>query len=150
MIVNGFSLLKYAPIDDMQATKQYAHGVSWGMSEAGYDIRIKQDVTLGPECRFLLASTVERFDMPYDLVGIVHDKSSHARRGLSVLNTVLEPGWAGYLTLELAYFGSEPLHIPAGSGIAQVVFHRTTDEAAYNGRYQDQANEPVPAIVAVR
>ena len=84
--------------------------------------------------------------MPPNLVGIVHDKSTWARRGLSVFNTVIEPGWKGFLTLELVYHGVEPLHIPAGSGIAQVIFHRTSDHAEYVGKYQNQRNEPVPAI----
>ena len=42
-------------------------------------------------------SSIEFFNMPKYLVGIVHDKSSLARQGLSVFNTVIEPGWKGYL-----------------------------------------------------
>ena len=34
-------------------------------------------------------------------MGIVHDKSTWARRGLVVQNTVIEPGWHGYLTIEV-------------------------------------------------
>ena len=100
------------------------HGVSYGLGEAGYDIRIKQGVALNPVSRFILASTVEYFNMPKNLVAVVHDKSTWARQGLSVFNTVIEPGWRGYLTLELVYHGSEELYIPQGAGIAQVLFHR--------------------------
>ncbi len=84
--------------------------------------------------------------MPDYLVGVVHDKSTWARRGLSVFNTVLEPGWKGFLTLELVYHGRDRLHIPAGSGIAQVLFHETMDYASYDGKYQNQADKPVGAI----
>ena len=161
MIINGIALLDAAPIVDMVKGKMVGPGgTSFGLGEAGYDIRIKQEIhfsTLmehrivycGAEAcpgRFTLASAMDEFQMPDDLVGIVHDKSTWARRGLSVFNTVVEPGWKGFLTLELVYHGEGELLIPAGSGIAQVIFHRTSQPAHYNGKYQGQANEPVEAI----
>lgn len=160
MIVNAQTLFAMAPIKDMESVKKTGHGVSYGMSEAGYDIRIKQDVRfrkLGSDwviyvddkpkvySKFTLASAIEEFQMPSNLVGIVHDKSTWARRGLSVFNTVVEPSWKGFLTLELVYHGNEDLIIPAGSGIAQVVFHKTSDEAFYQGKYQGQEDMPVAA-----
>ena len=163
MIVNAAHLIAAAPIKDMQWYKESGPGgVSFGMSEAGYDIRIKQTIHFLEEIgtgkrivrfdfpnqqygRFALASAIEEFDMPTDLVGIVHDKSTWARRGLSVFNTVIEPGFKGGLTLELVYHGEGELIIPAGSGIAQVVFHQTTDEARYSGKYQFQSTDPEPA-----
>lgn len=147
MAVNGQTLLDLAPIKNMLRTKEKAHGVSHGLGEAGYDIRIKQDVVFTPHMsRFQIASAIEEFDMPTCLVGVVHDKSTWARKGLSVFNTVIEPGWKGFLTLELVYHGCErSFHIPAGSGIAQVIFHKLTDHAEYSGKYQHQADEPVKA-----
>jgi dCTP deaminase len=145
MIRNGAKLWLDQPVQPMFDCKMKAHGVSYGLSEAGYDIRIKQDVILHPFKRFALASTIEKFHMPYDLVGIVHDKSTWARRGLSVFNTVIEPGWKGYLTLELVYHGWKPLHIPAGAGIAQVIFHKLESRTTYVGKYQDQPDRPVEA-----
>lgn len=165
MIINQNELLGLEPIKNMVRTKQKSNGVSWGLSEAGYDIRIKQDVVFNGEYRnsirthnpdgtrtdkkfigrFILASAIEEFDMPDCLVGIVHDKSTWARKGLSVFNTVIEPGWKGFLTLELVYHGNTELIIPAGSGIAQVIFHRTSNKARYEGRYQNQSDEPTPA-----
>lgn len=167
-VANQSRLLELAPIVNMLTTKERANGVSHGLVEVGYDIRIKQEVKFTPRkvstlngvefkmCsilddelkvgKFRIASAMEEFRMPNNLVGIVHDKSTWARRGLSVFNTVIEPGWCGFLTLELVYHGEEVLHIPAGSGIAQVVFHLLTAPAAYDGKYQNQADEPVPAI----
>lgn len=155
MAVNGQTLLDLAPIKDMLRTKEKYYGVSHGLGEAGYDIRIKQNVQFSKGIvvvdgfpsygKFALASAIEEFDMPNCLVGIVHDKSTWARKGLSVFNTVIEPGWKGFLTLELVYHGDKDLHIPAGSGIAQVIFHELTDRAEYSGKYQHQADEPVPA-----
>jgi dCTP deaminase len=147
MIVNRFSLLEKAPIIGMSSDKNKAHGVSWGLTEAGYDIRVKQTISFFKDCgsTFVLASSVEEFDMPNDLVGIVHDKSTWARQGLSVFNTVIEPGWKGFLTLELVYHGSSYLTVPEGSGIAQVIFHQLTDSSCYTGKYQDQEDLPVKA-----
>jgi len=155
MIVNGTHLLSAAPIKDMLTEKHREHGVSYGLAEAGYDIRIKQEIIFRPnhdamtvngrKGRFIIASAIEEFDMPDGLVGVVHDKSTWARRGLSVFNTVLEPGWKGWLTIELVYHGEGELYIPAGAGIAQVLFHQIVMPASYDGKYQNQEDRPVEA-----
>jgi dCTP deaminase len=166
MIKNLHSLLYLAPIKNMEKSKIVANGMTYGLGEAGYDIRIKQEVRFvesqtaggrfrevwfgptqyGGRGKFCLASAIEEFQMPPTLVGIVHDKSSWARQGLSVFNTVIEPGWHGFLTLELVYHGEGDLIIPAGSPIAQVIFHQVQNVANYNGKYQNQENKPTPVI----
>lgn len=171
MIINSHALLVAAPIVDMVQGKMVGPGgTSFGLSEAGYDIRIKQEIVFaansqgcgphilvqapelarqpgwGKKGRFALASAMEEFQMPDNLVGIVHDKSTWARKGLSVFNTVIEPGWNGFLTLELVFHGHEDLIIPAGSGIAQVIFHETAVRTRYTGKYQNQEDKPVSAI----
>ena len=148
-VCNGMSLKCAQPIMGMRAIKIRENGVSYGLSEAGYDIRIKQSVTLHPFRRFVLASSIERFEMPDNLVGVVHDKSTWARRKVSVFNTVIEPDWRGFLTLEIVYHGWKPLRIPAGAGIAQVIFHELSDTASYgDGKYQDQPDAPVGHIAS--
>jgi dCTP deaminase len=161
VILNGKYLLEAAPIKDMLPGKVRLHGVSHGLGEAGYDIRIKQAIDFRvPDTmparvtvdgihvgqRFCIASAIEEFNMPDYLVGIVHDKSTWARRGLSVFNTVIEPGFRGGLTLELVYHGIGNLVIPAGAGIAQVIFHHIVENASYDGKYQGQSSNPVGAI----
>lgn len=146
MILNGKLLLKAAPIKDMLTSKERAHGVSYGLSEAGYDIRVKQDIYLDTNDRFVLASAIEEFQMPPHLVGVVHDKSTWARQGLSVFNTVIEPGFFGGLTLEIVYHGSGSIRIPAGAGIAQVLFYELHEQARYEGKYSGQSTDPTPAI----
>lgn len=160
-VVNRTYLRQAAPIVDMLDHKVSGPGgTSFGMSEAGYDIRIKQDIRFYGHGiiryavtdlkldvgRFALASAMEEFQMPDYLMGIVHDKSTWARRGLSVFNTVVEPGWKGFLTLELVYHGEGELIIPAGAGIAQVVFHEVKENAEYVGKYQSQPDRPVGPI----
>lgn len=165
MVINGVHLLGYKPIKDMNYGKIDWPLASHGLTEAGYDIRIRQDLVFWPAVsdiaytpprimrdqepisgNFCIASAIEEFDMPRNLVGVVHDKSTWARRGLSVFNTVIEPGWRGFLTLELVYHGSQYLHIPAGTGIAQVLFHQLSSGASYAGKYQAQPDRPVDAI----
>ena len=143
MVLSDGALRRIQPIRPFK-DRTTLNGCTFGLSAAGYDVRIAEDVFLWPG-RFLLASTVEYFDMPDDVVGIVHDKSTWARQGLSVFNTVIEPGWNGFLTLELVFHGNKEITIPAGAGIAQVIFSSLAHDAAYDGKYQDQKDEPVPS-----
>ncbi len=169
MIINGRDLIAAAPVKDMVPEKVVAHGMSYGLGEAGYDIRIKQEIRFYPvnrdaefkkfrvmsltdgsftkddEGRFTIASAIEEFQMPTHLLGRVCDKSSWARKGLSVFNTVIEPGWKGFLTLELVYHGNTELIIPAGAPIAQVIFEEVKNPAQYDGKYQFQSSEPTPS-----
>ncbi len=147
MIINGISLLHAEPIEQMEATKKREHGVSFGLSEAGYDIRVAETLLLRPG-GFTLASSMEMFDVPAWLVGVVHDKSTHARRGISVFNTVIEPGWKGILTLEIVNHSDEEIEILAGSGIAQILFSELTEHSSYTGKYQNQEAGPQKARFA--
>ena len=85
--------------------------------------------------------------MPDDLMAFVHDKSSWARRGLSLFNTVIEPGWNGFLTLELVNNSGKSLLIMPGFPIAQIIFMRMEEptEKPYTGKYQNQAAGPQEA-----
>ena len=143
-----------------------ANGKTYGLSSAGYDVRIDlpnkyPDSEMMPDelrgytpCIFLqrhsyrLASTLERFNMPKNVMGIVHDKSSWARKGVCVQNTVIEPGWCGFLTLEITNHGDESQIIKPGDAIAQIVFHFLDEqtEQPYTGKYQNQMPGPQPAI----
>lgn len=147
MIINGEALLAAAPIKNMLTEKVSLNGFSHGLTECGYDITIKQDVTLFLGRRFVLASSIEEFDVPDFLMGRVLNKSSWARLGLDAsMTTNLEPGWKGFLTLELRYSKILPLHIKAGTGICQIIFEQIKEPKHYSGRYQGQPDRPVPRI----
>ena len=187
MIINGTKLLQAAPIKNMLGTKETNGLVSHGLTESGYDIRIKQTIEYWPAgyetkvlseevldhrgrliapmvriypdeeektiyredygTKFVLASSIEEFDMPDHLMGQVLNKSTWARKGLdSSMTTNIEPGWKGFLTLELVFHGNSPIIIPAGSGIAQVIFHELSEKRSYGGKYQNQPDKPVEAI----
>jgi dCTP deaminase len=149
MIINQGELLRAAPIKNMTTQKRKHLGFSWGLTECGYDIRVKQDVTMFLGRRFVLASSMEEFEMPCDLMGRVLNKSTWARLGIDAsMTTNIEPGWRGRLTIELRYARALPIRIPAGVGIAQVIFERISTPASYVGKYQDQEDRPVQAIAA--
>jgi dCTP deaminase len=138
------------------------HGLSRGLSPCGYDISIDQDLTIYPVSlryltlsaigfhrpSFCLASSYERFDLPHDICFRIMDKSTWIRRGLTVHNTVAEPGWRGYITLELCNQGTEVIELQKGMPIAQVVFERLDAPTImpYAGKYQDQRHGPQPAL----
>lgn len=119
-------------------------GCSWGLSHAGYDVRVKQDLFMWPG-RCKLASTIEYFCMPNDLVGRVNDKSSIIRKFIAVQNTFIEPGWCGFLTLEITNHSANYIRIFAGQPIAQITFEPTDFpvERSYTGKYQNQPDRPV-------
>jgi dCTP deaminase len=137
-------------------------GMSYGLSSSGYDIRVefaqgvRQLALASPRSSkltwpvsFALAATIEHFKMPDNVLGIVHDKSTWARVGIAVQNTVIEPGWRGHLTLELTNHGDSDITICEGDPIAQVVFHwldmPTEHPYPDTGKYQDQGRGPQQA-----
>ena len=145
MILPAQKIRMIKPIVPFEERTVHESGMSWGLSHAGYDVRIAEDLTLLPGS-FALGSTVEKFQMPSDVLAMVHDKSSWARQGLSLFNTVIEPGWYGYLTLELVNHSNNVLRIKSGQPIAQIVFMRLTEptESPYSGKYQNQESGPQP------
>lgn len=162
-------------IEPFEAEQVRMAGTSYGLSSYGYDVRLGSEFVvikpsaepLSPEWigeedverivadrfilrpgAFVLAVTAEYLTMPADVTGLVCDKSSWARCGLSVQNTVLEPGWHGEVTLELHNQSPRPLLLTAGQGIAQVLFVRgepcRTSYADRAGRYQGQRGVTLP------
>lgn len=148
MILSAQTIRELGLLEPMLEKFTDSQGNSAGLSYIGYDLTLDQDVTLAPG-RFKLASTREHFTMPDDVAAIMHDKSSLARRGLAVQNTVAEPGWRGYLTLELTNHGTGLIALRAGDAICQAIFHRVDRPTAkYVGKYQDQPRGPQAAKVA--
>lgn len=128
--------------------REVKNGMSFGLGPAGYDVRIKQSLKLQAG-GFVIASTIERFVIPNDILAEVKDKSTLARKGIAVQNTVIEPGWEGWLTLEITNHSNRKIDIESGSPIAQIIFHKLTapTELAYSGKYQNQSDMPVAAIM---
>lgn len=120
---------------------------SYGLSSAGYDVRIAEDIWLWPFYG-RLASTIEHFNIPDNVLAEIADKSSWIRRFVILGNSKAEPGWRGYLTLELMRWLPWPIRIRAGTPIAHIVFHKLdkpTDQP-YVGKYQDAPRGAQKAI----
>ena len=148
MIINGKALYVREPLSPMYHNKEIhpESNTSFGLTECGYDIRLAQTVWLFPFRRFVLGSSIEKFNMPNDLMGRVLNKSTWARKGIDAsMTTNIEPGWKGYLTIELSYRGILPIRIPKGAGICQIIFEEIYHPSQYSGKYQHQPNEPVKA-----
>lgn len=126
-----------------------SEGRTYGLSSCGYDVRLDQDIWLWP-CWGRLGSTIEYIRMPYDLCAEVKDKSSNARLFVLVQNTIIEPGWEGYLTLELTRFLPWPIKLKRGTPIAQIVFKKLDEptDQPYAGKYHMQSRGPQPAILS--
>jgi dCTP deaminase len=80
---------------------------------------------------FVLGSTLERVGLPDDLVARLEGKSSLGRLGLLIHSTAgyVDPGWDGYLTLELSNVANLPITIYPGMKIGQISFFRLSSPA---------------------
>jgi dCTP deaminase len=72
----------------------------------------------------VLVPTFEWVRLPRDLQGIVTARSSWAREGLNIATaTIINPGYRGIVTLELANFGEIPITLYPGLRLAQLALH---------------------------
>ncbi|MGE3797194.1 MAG: dCTP deaminase [Thermomicrobiales bacterium] len=73
---------------------------------------------------FALASTIERLELPDDLLGRLEGRSSIARLGITVHSTaaVFEPGWIGTATMELSNLGRMAVALYPGMRICAFSF----------------------------
>lgn len=105
-----------------------------------------QEVVIYPG-EFLLAVTVERLALPRNVTMLIKDKSTYARCGIAVQNTVGEAGWSGHLTLEITNHNCRPVILRAGEGICQALFltghNCDVSYADRKGKYQAQGSSPV-------
>ena len=151
--------------------------ISYGTSSYGYDIRcsnefkiftninsavvdpknfdensfvdFKGNVCIIPPNSFALASTVEYFKVPRNVLTICLGKSTYARCGIIVNVTPLEPEWEGHVTLEFSNTTPLPAKIYANEGVAQVIFLESDEECETSykdkkGKYQGQTGVTLP------
>ncbi|HCB33930.1 MAG TPA: dCTP deaminase [Acidimicrobiaceae bacterium] len=80
---------------------------------------------------FVLGATHERVAVADDLVGRLEGKSSLGRLGLLIHTTAgfVDPGWDGYLTLELSNVANLPIALYPGMRIGQISFMQMTTPA---------------------
>ena len=102
---------------------------------------------------FVLGVVHERVALPDDIVATLDGKSSLGRLGLVVHQTagVIDAGFDGHITLELANMANLPITVYPGMRIAQLSFIGLTTPADHpygsgklGSKYQGQA-EPTPS-----
>ncbi|MCU1383308.1 MAG: dCTP deaminase [Acidobacteria bacterium] len=153
--------------------------ISYGVSSYGYDVRvgdefkvftnvyntvvdpksfdpksfvdIKADVCIIPPNSFALASTIEYFRIPRDVLTVCLGKSTYARCGIIVNVTPFEPEWEGHVTIEISNTTPLPAKIYANEGIAQVLFFQSDEPCARSykdkkGKYQAQRGVTLPRL----
>lgn len=91
--------------------------------------------------QFVLATTMEYFHLPDDLIAFVEGRSSLGRMGLFIQNAGwVDPGFHGEITLELYNANRCAIELKAGRRIGQLVFAKMDSPAIhpYQGKYQGQ------------
>jgi len=80
---------------------------------------------------FALGSTVERLTLPDNIAGRLEGKSSIGRLGIEVHSTAgfIDPGFDGYVTLELKNVAPRPVLLWPGMFIGQVAFFDLTSRS---------------------
>lgn len=112
-----------------------------------FDIPFTSSFLLHPGS-LILVPTLEWVVIPPDLQGVVTARSSWAREGLNIATaTIVNPGYRGIVTLELANFGEIPIRLYPGLRIAQIAFYslqqedKAKDAADLQGQF-DMSFEP--------
>lgn len=91
--------------------------------------------------QFVLATTMEYFELPNNITAFVEGRSSLGRMGLFIQNAGwVDPGFKGEITLELFNANRCAIELKTGRRIGQLVFAEMDDSALnpYNGKYQGQ------------
>lgn len=92
-----------------------------------FDVPFHRSFLLHPG-KLALVPTLEWIKVPNDLQGIVTARSSWAREGLSIATaTIIDPGYTGIITLELANLGEVPMKLYPGLRLAQIAFYTLDD-----------------------
>jgi dCTP deaminase len=170
---------KHGMIEPFVESQRREGVISYGVSSYGYDARVSEEfkiftnvdsaivdpkefssksfvdrrtpVCIIPPNSFALASTVEYFRIPRDVLVICLGKSTYARCGIIVNVTPLEPEWEGHVTLEFSNTTPLPAKIYANEGACQFLFLKGEPvcEVSYRdrqGKYQGQRGVTLPRL----
>ena len=165
-----------SPFEDKQIREKK---ISYGLSSFGYDARVSNEFKIFtnvnseivdpknfkasnfitknvseciiPPNSFVLASTVEYFRIPKNVLVVCLGKSTYARCGIIVNVTPLEPEWEGHVTLEFSNTTPLPAKIYANEGACQFLFYKgeAPPEVSYKdrkGKYMMQTGVTLPKL----
>ena len=131
------------------ATKKNNESIVYGSHPKPSEIfeektSIKQNLTLAPGEQVITCSQ-HIYKIPEDYFGLVQTKGTLARLFVAATcnDGQIEPGFKGYITLELINHSPWTIEIPKGSEIAQLYMLKCSMKAEkkYSGRYAGLAME---------
>lgn len=107
-------------------------------------VRLGQSLVLKAH-RHVLATTLQFIRMPNDLCGLVFQRSSWARVGLTVGVSHVDPGYQGRLVIQLSNIGDIPIVLYPGVRIIHLCLARLSSPAhmTYRAKYSS-ATRPSP------
>jgi len=105
-----------------------------------YTVVRKYDEILLLPGEFVLGRTKEKVRLPEDVSGFLSGRSRFARFGLAVHVTAffINPGVDNRQIFEIKNTSNNPLRIPVGLKIAQLIFVKNQGKAKYKGRFAVQ------------
>ncbi len=135
--------------DHYQDKYQHETGLSGGGGDyPTYDIHLKDRIILGTnDKKFVLGCSMEYFNTPRDWMLLPRNKSTIARQGIDAcFSTFIDPGFKGFLTIEIVNFLQSGKMLHAGQPILQIVAIPCHYSCfGYEGKYQNQPNKPIQA-----
>lgn len=119
--------------------------------DESFCVNYSGDHIIIPPHGFVLASTIEYFKIPDDVLVVCLGKSTYARCGVVANVTPLEPGWEGQVTLEFSNTTHNPVKLYGGEGCVQMLFFQSDErcETTYadrKGKYQGQLGVTTPRM----
>lgn len=156
-LIEGFSLKIRLGREYFEAKKTYRDTVVYGIHPEPQTLfsekkTITQSLSLSPGDRVIACSS-DIYAMPLDHFGLVQTKGTLARLFVQATcnDGQIEPGFNGYITLEIVNLSPWTIDLPRSSEVAQLFLFKTSMEAkeGYSGRYAkaSQTGPTLPVFV---
>ncbi|NTW89663.1 MAG: hypothetical protein HGB37_02005 [Candidatus Moranbacteria bacterium] len=103
---------------------------------ATFDPEQTVSVTLDPHV-FYVVKTLERLNVPDDLVVLFTPRSTLYRSGVTIFTGDVKPGYRGEINFGIMNFRDEPFILEMGARVCHAMFHQVIgDTAPYRGQWQ--------------
>ncbi len=101
------------------------------------DLKKQKALILSPG-RFVLVETIEKVNLPADIVLIFRPRSTLYRCGVTLHTATASPGYSGKLVFGMSNQGPKPLKLEMGARIVNTLFLRVEGEvkSTYRGQWQ--------------
>ena len=98
---------------------------------------VKENVLILKPGEYVLVETIEKVNMPSEIMALVYNRSSLFRCGMSLRTAVVDPGYKGTLTFGLKNESEKEARVERGARVCQIVFYEIGGTTKlYEGKYQ--------------